>query len=92
MDGSIGANRWRGMYIAPGCEPARSDPRRFAPSLSRSSVGLSLDAQAAGWPRGSGCTTIREAARKLNLPADVIVELGDSAAHPAAPQLLTPTR
>ncbi len=35
---------------------------------------------------------IREAARKLNLPADVIVELGDSRLNPSAPNLLTPTR
>ena len=35
---------------------------------------------------------IREAARKLNLPADVIVELGDSRIKPAAPKLLSPTR
>jgi hypothetical protein len=35
---------------------------------------------------------IREAARKLNLPADVIVELGESRITPEAPELLTPTR
>jgi hypothetical protein len=35
---------------------------------------------------------IREAARKLNLPADVIVELGESRITPGAPELLTPTR
>jgi hypothetical protein len=35
---------------------------------------------------------IREAARKLNLPADVIVELGDQRINPAAPQLMSPTR
>jgi phosphoglycolate phosphatase-like HAD superfamily hydrolase len=35
---------------------------------------------------------IREAARKLNLPADVIVELGDQRISPAAPGLLAPTR
>ena len=35
---------------------------------------------------------IREAARKLNLPADVIVELGDSRLTPSAANLLTPTR
>jgi Protein of unknown function (DUF4242) len=35
---------------------------------------------------------IREAARKLNLPADVIVELGESRITPSAPELLTPTR
>jgi Protein of unknown function (DUF4242) len=35
---------------------------------------------------------IREAARKLNLPADVIVELGEFRITPGAPELLTPTR
>jgi hypothetical protein len=35
---------------------------------------------------------IRDAARKLNLPADVIVELGDSRLNPSAPNLRTPTR
>ena len=35
---------------------------------------------------------IREAARKLNLPADVIVELGDQRLNPAAAGLLSPTR
>jgi hypothetical protein len=35
---------------------------------------------------------IREAARKLNLPADVIVELGESRVTPEAPGLMTPTR
>ncbi len=35
---------------------------------------------------------IREAARKLNLPADVIVELGEQRINPAAPGLFTPTR
>jgi len=35
---------------------------------------------------------IREAARKLNLPADVIVELGDQRTTPGAPELMTPTR
>ena|ERR1700730_929122 len=35
---------------------------------------------------------IREAARKLNLPADVIVELGESRITPGAPELLSPTR
>jgi uncharacterized protein DUF4242 len=34
---------------------------------------------------------IREAARKLNLPADVIVELGDQRINPAAPGLFSPT-
>ncbi|HSZ21928.1 MAG TPA: DUF4242 domain-containing protein [Candidatus Sulfotelmatobacter sp.] len=35
---------------------------------------------------------IREAARKLNLPADVIVELGEQRINPAAPSLYSPTR
>jgi hypothetical protein len=35
---------------------------------------------------------IREAARKLNVPADVIVELGEFRITPGAPELLTPTR
>jgi len=35
---------------------------------------------------------IREAARKLNLPADVIVELGDQRINPAAPGFFSPTR
>jgi hypothetical protein len=35
---------------------------------------------------------IRAAARKLNLPADVIVELGESRITPGARELLTPTR
>ena len=35
---------------------------------------------------------IREAARKLGLPADVIVELGDQKINPAAPGLASPTR
>ncbi len=35
---------------------------------------------------------VREAARKLNLPADVIVELGESRVTPGAPGLMTPTR
>jgi hypothetical protein len=35
---------------------------------------------------------IREAARKLNLPADVIVELGEQRINPAAPTLFSPTR
>jgi hypothetical protein len=34
---------------------------------------------------------IREAARKLNIPADVIVELGESRLTPG-PELLMPTR
>jgi hypothetical protein len=35
---------------------------------------------------------IREAARRLNLPADVIIELGESRISPSAPNLLAPTR
>jgi hypothetical protein len=35
---------------------------------------------------------IRAAAKKLNLPADVIVELGDQMINPKSPQLMTPTR
>ena len=35
---------------------------------------------------------IREAARKAQLPADVIVELGDMRITPGASELLTPTR
>jgi hypothetical protein len=35
---------------------------------------------------------IREAAQRLNLPADVIIELGESRISPSAPNLLTPTR
>ena len=35
---------------------------------------------------------IREAARKLNLPADVIVELGESRITPGAPELMSPAR
>ena len=35
---------------------------------------------------------IREAARRLNLPADTIVELGDQRISPAAPKLMAPTR
>ena len=35
---------------------------------------------------------IREAARKLGLPADVIVELGDQKLDPSAPGLTSPTR
>ena len=35
---------------------------------------------------------IREAAKKLGLPADVIVELGDQRANPASPSLFSPTR
>jgi Protein of unknown function (DUF4242) len=35
---------------------------------------------------------IRAAAKKLNIPADVIVELGESRLTPTAPGLMTPTR
>ena len=35
---------------------------------------------------------IREAARRLNLPADVIVELGDQRLNPSSPTGLAPTR
>ena len=35
---------------------------------------------------------IREAARRLNIPADVIVELGESRITPGANELFTPTR
>jgi Protein of unknown function (DUF4242) len=35
---------------------------------------------------------IREAARRLNVPADVIIELGESRITPGAPELFTPTR
>ena len=35
---------------------------------------------------------IREAARKLNIPADVIIELGESRITPGAPELFTPAR
>ena len=35
---------------------------------------------------------IREAAKRLNLPADVIIELGESRISPTAPNLLAPTR
>jgi len=35
---------------------------------------------------------IREAARKLNIPADVIIELGESRISPSAPNLMAPTR
>ncbi|HUA36268.1 MAG TPA: DUF4242 domain-containing protein [Candidatus Binataceae bacterium] len=35
---------------------------------------------------------IREAARKLGIPADVIVELGDQKLDPGAPGLTSPTR
>ena len=35
---------------------------------------------------------IREAAKKLNLPADVIVELGDQRINPSSPSAMSPTR
>ena len=35
---------------------------------------------------------IRQAAKNLNIPADVIVELGDQMLNPKSPQLMTPTR
>ena len=35
---------------------------------------------------------LREAARKLGIPADVIVELGDQRLTPSAPGLMTPAR
>ncbi len=35
---------------------------------------------------------IREAAKKLGLPADVIVELGEQRLDPGAPGLMSPTR
>ena len=35
---------------------------------------------------------IREAARRLNLPADVIIELGDSRISPSSPTLFAPIR
>ena len=35
---------------------------------------------------------IREAAQRLKLPADVIVELGDMRITPEAPQVLSPAR
>ncbi len=35
---------------------------------------------------------IREAAKRLNLPADVIIELGESRISPSAPSLFAPTR
>jgi hypothetical protein len=35
---------------------------------------------------------IRDAAKKLGLPADVIVELGEQKINPAAPGMLAPTR
>ena len=35
---------------------------------------------------------IREAAKKLNLPADVIVELGDQRLNPSSPSAMSPTR
>ena len=35
---------------------------------------------------------IRSAAKKLNLPADVIVELGDQRINPNSPTAMSPTR
>jgi hypothetical protein len=35
---------------------------------------------------------IRESARRLNIPADAIIELGESRITPSAPEMLTPTR
>lgn len=35
---------------------------------------------------------IREAAQRLNVPADLIVELGDMRITPGAPELFTPAR
>ncbi len=35
---------------------------------------------------------IREAAKKLGVPADVIIELGDQKIDPSAPGMLAPTR
>jgi len=35
---------------------------------------------------------IREAAKKLNLPADVIVELGEQRLNPSSPTAMSPTR
>ena len=35
---------------------------------------------------------IREAAKKLNLPADVIVELGEQRINPSSPSAMSPTR
>jgi hypothetical protein len=35
---------------------------------------------------------IREAARRLNVPADKIIELGESRITPGAPELFTPAR
>ena len=35
---------------------------------------------------------IRDAAKRLNLPADVIIELGESRIMPSAPNLSAPTR
>lgn len=36
--------------------------------------------------------SIKDAAKKLGLPADVIVELGEQRLNPAAPGLMSPTR
>ena len=35
---------------------------------------------------------IREAANKLNIPADVIIELGDQRINPSSPSAMSPTR
>ena len=35
---------------------------------------------------------IREAAKKLNIPADVIIELGDQRLNPSSPSAMSPTR
>ena len=35
---------------------------------------------------------IREAAKKLNMPADVIVELGEQRLNPSSPSAMSPTR
>jgi Protein of unknown function (DUF4242) len=35
---------------------------------------------------------LREAAKKLNIPADVIVELGDQRLNPNSPSVMSPTR
>jgi len=35
---------------------------------------------------------IREAAKKLNIPADVIIELGDQRINPSSPSAMSPTR
>ena len=35
---------------------------------------------------------IREAAKKLDIPADVIIELGDQRLNPNSPSVMSPTR